>query len=427
MKNFPEILLSALIAVFVALMALPAGGAPIDGWQPWMKATGFAISYTDVPLNTDGTLKKPYSDGWDSLHLRGITWGDWSQIVGSPIINWSDRPLTDFGVTGVSYETEIKITNQRHVIPWFQIPDGATDDYWKQFGKLLAQKMDPSIPQIRIERSNEPWNLGDQKQGTALLLRARANPALAQYSDTERGAREFAIETVPKIDEIRAAYAAAGGKAELVYQVSGFAPNKYWAFWQLDQMQKMGRDPSKMDLRLSWANYVQGSPTDVAIDPNDSMAAGLVKLEKFMDVNKQWDLDNKSMADAFGLLGTDITEFRAGTSGGITTGALLDWWLRFEKSPQIRELQHYALTEVTDALGVDAGINLEGFGDIPYSQYGQFSLMDVPEIQAGTPSQSLLGVQDMIDFSNVPDPTPIALVWIAWAIYSVGRRGREAA
>lgn len=424
LDNFDHALWWTVILFCAGAMARGAGGAAIPGFQPWINLTGINVSYTYNPLNPDGSLKPDYAAAVHSVAPRGFRFMDWNQTVASPLANWADRPLADLGATGVSYETDFKTANAFHAIPWLNLPDLATNDYAFQLGKLTAQKLDPTIRAVYVERGNEYWNGGDQYQGTANLFRARANPALAAYSDTEKMARQAAIDGVARIDQFRAGYIAGGGRGSVIWELGGFSPNKYFAFWQLDQLQKMGRNPAAMNMRLAVANYVEGSPTDIAINPTDSYAAGLIKMKAFVDVNAAWDAENKSMADSFGLLGTDVDEFRAGTSGGITQGAMLNWWLGFQNSPQARELQNYAINKIVGVLGVDAAINIEGIYGIAYSEFGQFSLLNIDQLNTG--SQSLSGVQDMIDFSNTPEPSSLATGLTLLAIYGLaGQRRRK--
>ena len=87
---------------------------------------------------------------------------DWGLTNGSPIVNWSDRPMVSdstYANRGVPLEVMIDLANTLHADPWLCIPHQATDDYVRQFATLLHSRLDPTL-RPHIEYSNEVWNTG---------------------------------------------------------------------------------------------------------------------------------------------------------------------------------------------------------------------------------------------------------------------------
>ena len=177
-----------------------------------------------------------------------------------------------------------------------------------------------------------------------------------------------------------------------------------------------------MNVRNSVAVYVTGSPTDVPITGDETADEGLAKLRAFADVTVGWVAANQAAALALGMGGTDVYEGRLGTSGGIVGGKSLAWWLAFQGTPEVRELQQ-SWRGIVGTLGTDAAINLEGIGGIPYGEFGQFSLLNYPGQFPGGTSQSFEGVMDLID---VPEPNAWAVAVVIAAGVVAGRRGKAA-
>jgi hypothetical protein len=88
---------------------------------------------------------------------------DWGATNGSPVVEWADRAhvgdVTYATAAGVPIEVMIDLANTLHVDPWFCIPHQASDDYVRQFAKLVHDRLDPAL-HPHVEYSNEVWNTG---------------------------------------------------------------------------------------------------------------------------------------------------------------------------------------------------------------------------------------------------------------------------
>jgi hypothetical protein len=404
------------------LLALPVYAAPIPEWQPWINVTGYNPSYTFVPVNPDHTWKAEVIAVHQRLAARGFRMMDVNQTVDSPLVNWTDRPLTDFGPTGASYETTAQLAVQTGRPLWLNIPAKATPDFARRMGQLFGERIPRNVTGNRVEYGNEFWNGGDQKQGTWNLLRARDNPAWMYYSDTEKMSRQAAVSGLELVEAFRAGWAGTGRTDPVTWEWGGFAPNPFWTFWAMDELAKRGRNVASLNVRNSVAVYVTGSPTDAPITGDETPAEGLAKLRAFADVNAKWAADNQAMSLALGMGGTDVYEGRLGTSGGIVGGRVLEWWLDFQDTPEARELQQ-GWRGIVAALGKDAAINLEGVGGIAYSEHGQFSILNWPGQFPNGTSQTMLGLMDVID---VPEPNVTILLIMAAVLVAVTQKGRAA-
>jgi hypothetical protein len=80
----------------------------------------------------------------------------------------------------------IELANRVHADPWFNIPHLADDDYVRNFARVVAAQLDPSL-KVYVEHSNEVWNLGypqaryAQQRGLALGLSTNPREAQTRY------------------------------------------------------------------------------------------------------------------------------------------------------------------------------------------------------------------------------------------------------
>lgn len=124
--------------------------------------------------------------------FRVIRFMDWGRTNNSDQVEWSQRPtpqgITQTGPGGVAIEHMIQLANQLKADPWFTIPHQASDDYMRQFAKLVRERLDPSL-KVYVEYSNEVWNYGfaqtryaEQKGKELKLSDDRFQGALRYYS-----------------------------------------------------------------------------------------------------------------------------------------------------------------------------------------------------------------------------------------------------
>jgi len=116
---------------------------------------GFEDTYDKQPFHPD-FLKR-----WEKFKV--IRFMDWQRTNDSRQTNWSDRPTpkvqTQGDSEGVALEYMIKLSNTLNADPWFCMPHLATDDYIREFAKMVKEQLNPDLSgKIYVEYSNECWN-----------------------------------------------------------------------------------------------------------------------------------------------------------------------------------------------------------------------------------------------------------------------------
>jgi hypothetical protein len=85
----------------------------------------------------------------------------WMKTNNSQQQFWWQRPTKDYysqsTSKGMAIEWMIDLANETGKAPWFNIPHLATDNYIREFARLVRDNLNPGIP-VYIEWSNEVWN-----------------------------------------------------------------------------------------------------------------------------------------------------------------------------------------------------------------------------------------------------------------------------
>ncbi len=114
---------------------------------------GFEKTYEKQPFHPE-FLKR-----WE--RFRVLRFMDWQRTNNSQQRHWQDRPRpamqTQGDDGGVAIEYMIELANTLEADPWFCMPHLATDDYVRQFAKMVRKQLKPDL-KIYIEYSNECWN-----------------------------------------------------------------------------------------------------------------------------------------------------------------------------------------------------------------------------------------------------------------------------
>ena len=114
---------------------------------------GFEDTYDRQPFHPD-FLKR-----WEKFKV--IRFMDWQRTNNSEQTNWSDRPTpkmqTQGDSRGVALEYMIQLANTLNADPWFCMPQLATDDYVREFAKMVKEHLKPNL-KVYVECSNECWN-----------------------------------------------------------------------------------------------------------------------------------------------------------------------------------------------------------------------------------------------------------------------------
>lgn len=98
-----------------------------------------------------------YERGWPGRKKRGFY-----TMVGSggDAIGRHGAPPNAFDLRfsgGVAIEVMIQLANMTRTDPWFCVPHRATDEYIREYARLVKATLDPSL-KVYLEYSNEVWN-----------------------------------------------------------------------------------------------------------------------------------------------------------------------------------------------------------------------------------------------------------------------------
>jgi len=102
--------------------------------------------------------------------FRILRFMDWQKTNNSPLLTWSQRAKPDdlrysTGV-GAPPEVMIDLANACGADPWLCVPHQADDDFVRNLGNLVRERLNPSKT-VYIEYSNEVWNWGFEQAGYA--------------------------------------------------------------------------------------------------------------------------------------------------------------------------------------------------------------------------------------------------------------------
>ena len=157
-----------------------------------------------VPIKANGkvvsnTFRSDFLNRW--RHFKSIRFMDWMATNHNTQIDWRDRPKvgdsTQGTKNGVALEYMIELANALKIAPWFCMPTRASDAYVRQFARMVARKLDPSL-NVYVEYSNEVWNAAFPahryaiKMGLKLRLGENKEQAFLHYY-THRSLQMFKI------------------------------------------------------------------------------------------------------------------------------------------------------------------------------------------------------------------------------------------
>ncbi len=140
-----------------------------DG-APYVQLTLTVVNPKDHPRNMR-FIRPGYEDRYDAnpyatdfLERWGgvdtIRFMDWMRINRTDQSEWSNRPTSatrTFYTTGVALEWMIDLCNRTDSHAWFAIPHLATDEYMREFARMVRERLAPHLIAY-YEFSNEVWN-----------------------------------------------------------------------------------------------------------------------------------------------------------------------------------------------------------------------------------------------------------------------------
>jgi hypothetical protein len=256
---------------------------------------GFEPSYGQEPFHP-AFLRR--WRGFDTIRFM-----DWLDTNGSTQKDWADRPRLDdstWTIKGAPVELMTDLSNRLKANPWFTLPHLASDDYVRQFAKLVKAELHPSL-KVYLEYSNEVWN-GGFAQHLYAEQRGR-NLELGPKDRPWEGAALFYAQRSMQI--FRIWEQVFGGHSRLVrvlaWQAAG---GEYWT----DQMLLGQQDAGKNCDALAIAPYISfmPSPDHPSLKPDDVARWPLDRLLDYLETNSLpqcigWMKLQKAVAEKYKL------------------------------------------------------------------------------------------------------------------------------
>lgn len=117
-----------------------------------------------VDADSEGTyrtqpLHRTFLERWRVA--KTLRFMDWQKTNSTYQSAWTDRTPPDYythvGPSGMSAELMIDVCNALDADGWFCMPHLCTDDYVRQFARLVRTRLEPGL-KAYVEYSNECWN-----------------------------------------------------------------------------------------------------------------------------------------------------------------------------------------------------------------------------------------------------------------------------
>jgi hypothetical protein len=279
---------------------------------------------------------------------------DWQETNGSHQREWADRPKVDdcnWTAKGVPVEVMVGLCNRLKVNPWFCLPHEASDDYVRQFARLVKLQLDPPLT-VYVEYSNEVWN------GMFLQHRYAEGKAkelgLGPKERPWEGAAMFHARR--SVEVFRIWEEVFGGKERLVRVIAWQAAGgDYWS----DKMVLAQQGAGQHCDALAIAPYIT-----MCIGPQTKPSASEVAawpLEQLLDHVEQkalpeclgWMRTQKKVADKYGLklIAYEAGQHLVGVGGGENNDSLTKLFHAANRHPRMGTIYTKYLDGWRDAGG----------------------------------------------------------------------------
>ena len=117
-----------------------------------------------VPIAYEATYQKEIFNPVFLERIRkfsALRFMDWMNTNQTQQKDWVNRPKVEDSSyalgKGVPVEIMVQLANRLKADPWFNLPHAGTDDYYRNFARLVKQQLDPQL-KTYVELSNEVWN-----------------------------------------------------------------------------------------------------------------------------------------------------------------------------------------------------------------------------------------------------------------------------
>lgn len=264
--------------------------------------------------------------------FRVVRFMDWQKTNNNPLFLWSERPRLDHerwsSDSGVPFEVQIDLANAAGADPWLCVPHKADDDFVKQLGKLVRDRLDPKLT-VYLEYSNEVWNWG-------FAQAAYARDQGKRLKLPEPAHHRFYVQRSLEVFDL---FTAEFGKERLVRVLSGQFANPFDCEFLLSH----SNAGSKVDAFAvgAYFGYEFGSPKSADATVKLSPEELLDRCGKEIDGTHR-ELIRRHVALArkhkLRLLAYEGGQHLVGHSGAENNAALSDLLIAANRHPKMAEL-----------------------------------------------------------------------------------------
>jgi hypothetical protein len=302
-----------------------------------------------------------------------IRFMDWQQTNASPVKEWGERATPGmFGRTsakGVPLEEIVALANAVKRNVWVNIPQGASDDYVRQFATFLRDRLHAGAV-IHFEYSNEVWNFGFE-QAKQNLFAARVNEKLTKPKNDEFG--RCAQNAADKLGRFARIFKEVFGDEQFAARVrpvvGGFIASSFYAQTQLDWLQ-LNHPGLVKEVAIAPYFGVEGDIKDVD-QPGATADAMFAKLNALIDGQiRDWIVQHQALAQKHGV---QLVAYEGGVHLTATNNVNEDLKRRMQADPRMRQTYLHLL----DVWTKNGGGLFTQFGHIgPYTKFGFWGLLE---------------------------------------------------
>lgn len=314
---------------------------------------------------------------------------DWQKTNSTYQSAWADRVQPDYytqqGRDGVAIEHMVDMCNYMGVDPWFCMPHLCTDDFVRQFARLVNARLRPGL-KAYVEYSNECWNGSFVQARYCQEMGVRLNLSTDPYEAQLRYYSQRSVE-VFRIWEQEAT------RSRIVRVLAGQNVNT-WAATRILDWQNAFQNADAWALNAYFGHDLGDPANQVRVQNMDPVA---ILAECAQDIPRAMGFSAQHQALAAQRNNLPIIAFEAGqhmSAWGSATGnyRLTDKLVAANRLPGMRQVYDSFLTEWRR---IGGGMCCLFNTTSKYGQYGSWGMFE-DSLQSMWEAPKFLGVVDNI-------------------------------
>jgi len=288
---------------------------------------GFEGIYDKQPFHPD-FLKR-----WEKFKV--IRFMDFQHTNNSKQVNFSDRPTTKIqtqgGSGGVALEYMVQLANTLDADPWFCMPHPATDEYVREFAKMVKRQLKPNL-KVYVEYSNECWN---SMFGQARYCRDKGKELGLSENDYQGQLRFYSRRSVEIFKIWEEVF---GGKKRLVRVLAAQSANP-WTSVQVMDFEDAHKRADVLGI-APYFGHALGSPKTQDEVAKMSVEEVLDKCEGYIEKNNQIIAEQAQQARERGLqlIAYEGGQHLVGHGGAENNKVMEQLFHAANRSPRMKQL-----------------------------------------------------------------------------------------